>query len=213
MTLTDVAEDDRWPGLSTRLQSNLQKNAQASQVELVAAAAPLDWEACVAPDYVPTETYARLLGSDLAYDERSRLVRAAWLAAAHAATSHCGSPPACARLLSGPERRVTDDRQPRSGCGGAPVPAQRRRYRRLWPGRRSIEALVAAVTKHLAPGGQACLVNVRNRDGPPAAASAAFVEQLQRSNEGEVVVEEAALVNNYEKTDLFILTFTKRMDE
>ena len=114
---------------------------------------------------------------------------------------------------------------------------------------RSIEALVAAVTKHLAPGGQAracppllgfpsqlptptprltqtltlpspltltltkaCLVNVRNRDGPPAAASAAFVEQLQRSDEGEVVVEEAALVNNYEKTDLFVLTFTKRQD-
>ena len=53
---------------------------------------------------------------------------------------------------------------------------------------------------------------MRNRDGPPAAASAAFVEQLQRSDEGEVVVEEAALVNNYEKTDLFVLTFTKRQD-
>jgi len=146
VTLTDVAEDERWPGLSTRLQANLQKNARASQVGMVAAAAPLDWEACVAPDYVPSETYPRLLGSDLAYDERS------------------------------------------------------------------VEALVAAVTKHLAPGGQACLVNVRNRDGPPAAASAAFVEQLQQSDEGEVVVEEAALVNNYEKTDLFILTFTKKQD-
>ena len=111
MTLTDVAEDERWAGLSTRLQTNQQRNARASGVEAIVSVEPLDWEACVADDYVPAERYQRLLGSDLAYDERS------------------------------------------------------------------IEALVAAVTKHLAPGGQACLVNVRDREGPPAAASAAFVEQ------------------------------------
>ena len=70
-----MAEDERWPGLSTRLQANLQKNARASQVGMVAAAAPLDWEACVAPDYVPSETYPRLLGSDLAYDERRSWVK------------------------------------------------------------------------------------------------------------------------------------------
>ena len=34
VTLTDVAEDARWPGLSTRLQANLQRNAQASAVAL-----------------------------------------------------------------------------------------------------------------------------------------------------------------------------------
>ena len=35
VTLTDVAEDERWPGLSTRLQTNLQRNAQASGVEAI----------------------------------------------------------------------------------------------------------------------------------------------------------------------------------
>ena len=48
MTLTDVAEDERWAGLSTRLQTNLQRNARASGVEAIVSVEPLDWEACVA---------------------------------------------------------------------------------------------------------------------------------------------------------------------
>ena len=44
MTLTDVAEDERWAGLSTRLQTNLQRNARASGVEAIVSVAPLDWE-------------------------------------------------------------------------------------------------------------------------------------------------------------------------
>ena len=103
VTLSDVAEDERWPGLSTRLQANLAANAQTNGVGEATAAVALDWDSCLPADYAPERTYPRLIGSDLAYDERS------------------------------------------------------------------VDALAAAVIKHLEPGGEACLIKCAapTRQTPP----------------------------------------------
>ena len=58
------------------------------------------------------------------------------LAAAHAAAPRSRSPPACSGLPSRPKRRALAAWLPRRGYGGgAPVPTQGRRSRRLWPPR------------------------------------------------------------------------------
>ena len=49
---------------------------------------------------------------------------------AHAATRRARRPPACSKLSPGPERRALATWMPRRGCGGAPVPAQGRRFDR-----------------------------------------------------------------------------------
>ena len=51
--------------------------------------------------------------------------------------------------------------------------------------------------------------SVRGRDGPPAAAATAFVDALRSSDAGELTVEDASLVDNYETIPLYILRFTK----
>ena len=67
MTLTDAAEDSRWPGKSARLLANVAANARRNGID--AATAPLDWEACEADEYAPAERFARIIGSDVVYSE------------------------------------------------------------------------------------------------------------------------------------------------
>ena len=55
----------------------------------------------------------------------------AWRAAALAAAHRSRGPPACSGLLAGPERRALAVWMPKRGCGGAPMPTQRRRFHRL----------------------------------------------------------------------------------
>ena len=64
---------------------------------------------------------------------------AAWSQVSLARSHPCGQPP-----LQGPRRLpIAQDGKPltpgvpRRGCGGAPVPVQRRRIHRLWPSRRA----------------------------------------------------------------------------
>ena len=74
-------------------------------------------------------------GSPVAFgfEWRHGTVNVPLLAAAHGAAYSSRAPPACSRLASGPGRRAPAVWR---GCGGALVPAQSHRLRRLWLSRR-----------------------------------------------------------------------------
>lgn len=66
-------------------------------------------------------------------------------------------------------------------------------------------ALAATVLKMTAPGGTACLMNVKNRRG-----SERFLDELSSANEGQVDVREMSLVNNFGRADLMLITFRRK---
>jgi predicted nicotinamide N-methyase len=67
--------------------------------------------------------------------------------------------------------------------------------------------LAAAVIKHLAPGGLACLMNVKGRTGVDA-----FNERMCATREGQVTIRELTLVNNFGTTPLVLTEFRKYGD-
>ena len=88
--------------------------------------------------------YSEQRGGYSLCNSAASMVQVPWLAAARAATPPPLQRPA--RLLSTPRENALAAPMPRRGCGGAPMSAQRRRLRRLWP----IQARVSDATRRRA---------------------------------------------------------------